>query len=225
MHDVLLPDVSHDDHFRALLAELAYDAPAVDAHDTCSMDRIQDSIQAMEQTHPEYADRLSQLEVIDANYDTVVFQEGDQCILSSRGTDLTPGQHTLTRDIYNDYLIASGDIPHRVNATEEMLWKHPECHHWEAVGHSAGGRVVEELGIRHPDITVTSFEAGRPLVGDDTAHNIIHQHDNITSHKVIGDPVCLGPSPGTSVYHVPNYGNITDHLNPLKNHALINYTY
>ena len=210
-------DLTHIDRFRAILADLSYSCAGNDG--TSSHDRVMHTIDEYRTTFPEFKHELDNLQIIDSNVDNVLFKSGDTCYLSSRGTDLDLGQHTFFRDAYNDILIASGNTPHRSETTELFLQKnmnlHPEISHWEAVGHSAGGRYVEDLGEKHPEVKVTSFEAGRSMLEKSTP-----DHDNITSHKIVGDPICLGDSPGHTIFHNVDYGS-----NLMKSHSLSNYLY
>jgi hypothetical protein len=225
-------DLSYDDRYRAIISEISYSAPS-DTYDISSTDRVNDAIHNAQINHPEYANQLSHLDVIDSNYDTVFLKDttNNTCYLISRGTDLNPGQHTLVRDVYNDTMIINGNSPHRVITTENQLihqmHDHPECTKWEAIGHSLGGRVVEDIGTRHHDVKVTSFEASRMMIDKDNVKNLFsgHKHDNITSHKVILDSIAVGISPGHTVNHIVHYDNLLDNLNPLKNHTIHNYTY
>ena len=59
----------------------------------------------------------------------------------------------------------------------------------------------------------------------DTIGNMFSSQDNITSHKVIGDPIVLGSSPGITEWHSVNFNNIGVQLNPVKYHGLGNYLY
>ena len=179
--------------------------------------------------YPKFASKLSNMKVIDSNYDSAIIKNESTglCYLSSRGTSLKAGQSTTIRDTYNDTKIALGYTPNRSITTENFLVKnmtnHPECSKWEAVGHSLGGRVVEDIGIKHPEVKVTSFEAGRSLNDKNLYSNLFHSKSNITSHKVIGDPISIGPSPGISIFHSINTENSNGYLNPLNNHSLTNY--
>ena len=227
-----IPDLSYEDRYRAIISELPYSAPS-DTHDVTSLHRINNAIHEAHINHPEYTDKLSHLKVMDSNYDTVFLKDtaNNTCYLSSRGTDLTPGQHTLVRDLYNDAQIAVGNSPHRFGTTEQQLvhqiLDHPECAKWEAVGHSAGGRVVEDIGVKYHDIKVTSFETGRTILDKDNLKNLFsgNKHDNITSHRVISDPIAGGISPGHTINHYVDHDHFLDNFNPLKNHTILNYTY
>ena len=206
-HHHHINDLSYDDRYRAILSDISYSAPS-ECSDSVSYDRIEEAINQAKIDHPEYADRLSNLKILESNYDSVFLKDTntDTCYLSARGTDLTPGQSTLSRDLINDILIAKGMNPHRIITIDNLLNKeislNSNCN-WEAVGHSVGGRIVEELGIKHPEIKVTSFEPGyKP--GD-----MSHLNDNT-----------MGASPGETVYHKVDF-----HGNPLDYHSLDNYIF
>ncbi len=227
-HDHIINNLSDDDRLRAILSGLSYAAPAK-SNDVSSLHRLNNELDNLSVLYPKFASKLDNMKVIDSNYDSAVIKDESTgiCYLSSRGTSLKVGQSTAIRDTYNDAKIALGYTPHRSVTTEHFLVKnmadHPECSNWEAVGHSAGGRVVEDIGVIHPEVKVTSFEAGRSLNDQNLFPNLLHSKSNITSHKVIGDPISIGPSPGTSIYHTPHYDNSNTYLNPLNNHSLTNY--
>lgn len=222
-----ISNLNHDDRYRAIISEISYGGPSSD--DVSSNENILNVISKFKNEYPVYSNKLNDLKILDSNYDSVILKDNSNntCYLSSRGTDLTPGQSTLVRDLYNDSLIAKGYTPHRSITTEDFLIKqmklHPECSNWEAVGHSAGGRVVEDIGVNHPEIKVTSFNAGRTLFDNNTIKNIISKHDNITSHKVVNDIISTGISPGTTMYHTLD--DPIANLNPLKTHSLNSFTY
>lgn len=212
-------DLSYDDRFRAILANLSYSAPSK-ISEVISSKRIIDSINQAKIDHSEYASKLSNLKILNSNYDSIILKDdiSNTCYLSVRGTDLSMDQSTLSRDLINDILIAKGYNPHRILKTDNLLQHeislNPSCK-WEAVGHSLGGRIVEEIGIKYPELKVTSFEAGYGL-GD--IKHILDKYDNITSHKIVGDIMTLGISPGETIYH-----KIDNELNPLNYHSLKNY--
>ncbi len=214
-------DLSYNDRYRAIISDISYAAPAKDL-EIASSKRIVEAINQAKIDHPEYAGKLSNLKVLESNYDSVFLKDTstNTCYLSERGTDPTLGQSTLSRDFINDILIAKGLNPHRISTIDNLLNKemslNPDCK-WEAVGHSLGGRIVEELGIKHPEIKVTSFEAGY-MPGDKSHLN--DNYKNITSHKIIGDVITMGESPGETIYHKIEFQG-----NPLNYHSLDNYTY
>ena len=220
-HHHHINDLSYDDRYRAILSDISYAGPSK-CSDTLSYERIEEAINQAKIDHPEYADRLSNLKILESNYDSVFLKDTNTntCYLSARGTDPTLGQSTLSRDLLNDMQIAKGLNPHRMISIDNLLNKeislNSNCK-WEAVGHSLGGRIVEELGIKHPDVKVTSFEPG--YQPGDMSH-LNDRYDNITSHKIIGDVITMGASPGETVYHkVDFYGN------PLDYHSLDNYIF
>lgn len=224
----IISNISDDDRVRAILSGLSYLAPAKN-NEVSSLHRLNNELDNLSVLYPKFATKLNNMEVIDSNYDSAIIKDNSSgtCYLSSRGTSLQAGQSTALRDTYNDTKIALGYTPNRSLTTEKFLIKnmsdHPECSDWEAVGHSLGGRVVEDIGIKHPEIKVTSFEAGRTFNDPNFHSNLLHSKSNITSHKVIGDPISIGPSPGTSIFHTLNHDNSNAYLNPLNSHSLSNY--
>ena len=50
-------------------------------------------------------------------------------------------------------------------------------------------------------------------------NNNVVQSTNFSTHKIVGDPIALGPSPGNEVWHTSTSGSI----NPLDLHSIDNY--
>ena len=197
-------DLNHHDQFSSLLAHAPYSASG--SHDDTSHHRIEHFLNNLKVEHPEFGNELNNIVILDSSYDFTIIKNDDTCYLLVRGTDLSIGQSTALRDIYNDSLIGLGQSPNRVDTIETHLIRqmneNPTCN-WEAIGHSMGGRIVEDIGVKHPEIRVTSFQAARTPWDREGIKNILTNkyHDNITSHKIIGDPISVGPSPGTTIYH------------------------
>ena len=113
------------------------------------------------------------------------------------------------------------------------MHNHPDCKNWEAVGHSLGGRVANEIGLRHPEVKVTSgrLNPGESILSgaeikmrnsfNHTNHLLTGK--NITSHKILGDPISWNHSSGTNIIHAPHYNSVNNYLNPLNNHSLTNF--
>ena len=67
-------DLSYDDRYRAILSEIPYSAPG-DTFDVSSTERVNDAIHNAQINHPEYANQLSHLDVMDSNYDSVFLKD------------------------------------------------------------------------------------------------------------------------------------------------------
>ena len=206
--------LSHHDRLDAELAKDAYSLPGTDNYSTNH--RITSALHQSAQLNPDLSE-LKHMHVLDSSSDYAILKNPttNTCYLDVRGTELTPNQHTMLRDLFNDGQIAVGDIPHRVqtiyNKYLEFKELNPSCH-WDITGHSLRGTIAEKIGELDPTANVTSFESG----GNPFEH-YDHDYSNITSHKIKTDPISLGDSPGVAIYH----DNIN---NGYSTHSIFNYT-
>ena len=204
-------------HHDKLDAELSKDAYSLAGDDNYSSGhRITDALHQSASLNPDLSE-LKDMKVLDSSSDYAILKDPhtNTCYLDIRGTELTPNQHTMLRDLVNDGQIAFVDEPHRVQTIYhkylEFKELNPDCK-WDITGHSLGGRIAEDIGKLDSSTSVTSFESGtNPFEHYD------HDYSNITSHKITTDPVSLGDSPGEPIYH----DNID---NGYSVHSIFNYT-
>lgn len=163
-------------------------------------------------THP-HAPSVDYMNPIRSTKDFVYLQDTrdpHHCVLTVRGTQLEHGTNTAVRDVFNDLQISAGMNPHRGETVMQdfvqMQHQHPECT-WHLTGHSLGGRIVNDIASHHPEVTATSFEA---------PGNADNHFDNITSHKILGDPIAFGYDSSATVLH-------TNPVNDWSSHSIFNF--
>lgn len=226
LQNVSHPNINHhndiknnDVEFKSVLAGFSYSLANGDGN--TSRERLHNAINDAIHDNPCHAQKLKHLEIITPkdNIDFAVLKDKATGTIYeiNRGTDLTHGQSTRLRDLYNDFQIAVGVTPHRVQTIQRM---HDEVRQAypnskiELIGHSLGGTIAQEIAKSDHNTHATVFNPAQIHVS-----NHGQTYNNIHEHSISGDPITTGDSIGSQVdiYHMNNdYG--------LGNHSLDHFS-